>query len=65
MLCGQAPTNDSQTYLLSKIASTKDFLKKNVEQNPSPSGWAAHYTQTIHDDTLLVDLSLKFQKMKQ
>ena len=41
----------------------KDFLKKNVKQNPSLSGWEAHYVQTIHDDTLLVDLSLKFQKM--
>ena len=41
-----------------------DFLKKNVKQNPSLSGWEAHYTQTIHDDALLVDLSLKFQKMK-
>lgn len=42
-----------------------DFLKKNVKQNPSLSGWEANYTQTIHDDTLLVDLSLKFQKMKE
>ena len=42
----------------------KKFLVSNVEHNPSLSGWAARYVQTIHDDTLLVDLSLKFQKLK-
>jgi len=43
----------------------KDFLKKSVQQNPVLSGWAVHYVQTIHDDTLQVDLSLKFRKMSQ
>lgn len=42
----------------------KDFLKSNVEQNPLLSGWEARYMQTINDDTLLVDLSLRFQKMR-
>lgn len=43
----------------------KNFLVSNVRHNPSLSGWAARYVQTIHDDTLLVDLSLKFQKFSR
>ena len=42
----------------------KIFLLKHVKANPSLSGWEAHYVQTIHDDTQVVDLSLKFQKMQ-
>lgn len=42
----------------------KDFLKSNVERNPSLGGWEGRYVQTIHDDTQLVDLSMKFQKMQ-
>ena len=43
----------------------KTFLKKHPRELSSLNGWAALYTQTIHDDTLVVDLALKFQKMQQ
>jgi outer membrane protein insertion porin family len=43
----------------------KTFLKKHPHELPSLVGWAALYTQTVHDDTLVVDLSLNFQKMQQ
>jgi outer membrane protein assembly factor BamA len=42
----------------------KNFLLKHVKANPSLSGWEAHYVQTINDDTRVVDLSLKFNKME-
>jgi|SRR5215469_5337729 len=40
------------------------FLLKHVKANLSLSGWEAQYVQTIHDDTQVVDLSLKFQRMR-
>ncbi len=40
----------------------KDFLKKQPKEFASLAGWNAQYTQTIHDDTQVVDLSLKFVK---
>jgi outer membrane protein assembly factor BamA len=43
----------------------KTFLKKHPHELPSLVGWAALYTQTIHDDTQVVDLSLNFQKMQE
>jgi hypothetical protein len=41
----------------------KMFLKKHAKEMPPVMGWAATYTQTINDDTLVVDLNLKFQKL--
>ena len=43
----------------------KDFLKKHPHELKALNGWGAAYTQTVHDDTLVVDLMLKFQKLEQ
>ncbi len=43
----------------------KTFLKNHPQQLSSFNGWAAVFTQTIHDDTQVVDLSMNFQKMQQ
>jgi len=43
----------------------KDFLKKHPHELKALNGWGAAYTQTVHDDTLVVDLTLKFQKLEQ
>jgi outer membrane protein assembly factor BamA len=42
----------------------KTFLKKHPKDLASLAGWAIHFTQTIHDDTHVVDLSLKFEKFQ-
>lgn len=42
----------------------KTFLKKHPHDLASLNGWAARFTQTIHDDTHVVDLSLKFEKLQ-
>jgi len=41
----------------------KAFLKQHPHELQSLTGWGAVYTQTIHDDTLAVDLVLKFQRL--
>jgi outer membrane protein assembly factor BamA len=41
------------------------FLKKHPRELAALNGWAARFTQTIHDDTHVVDLSLKFEKFQQ
>jgi outer membrane protein assembly factor BamA len=41
----------------------RDFLIKHPKELRSMNGWGAVFTQTIHDDTLVVDLSLNFQKL--
>ena len=43
----------------------KVFLKQHPHELQSLNGWGAVYTQTIHDDTLAVDLTLKFQRLDQ
>jgi outer membrane protein insertion porin family len=43
----------------------KNFLKKHPRELSSLDGWAAHYTQKIHDDTHVVDLSLKFERFQR
>jgi outer membrane protein assembly factor BamA len=40
----------------------KGFLQKDGKELPFLIGWNAQYTQAIHDDTQVVDLSLKFVK---
>jgi outer membrane protein assembly factor BamA len=41
------------------------FLKKHPRELPSLNGWAYRFTQTIHDDTHVVDLVLRFDKFQQ
>ena len=43
----------------------KTFMKKHPRELDALGGWNIHYTQTIHDDTHLVDLSLKFEKFQR
>jgi outer membrane protein insertion porin family len=43
----------------------KIFLKKHPHELQVLNGWGAVFTQTIHDDTLAVDLTLKFQKLEE
>lgn len=43
----------------------KNFMKKHPRELSSLNGWYIHFTQTIHDDTHVVDLSLKFDKFQQ
>jgi outer membrane protein insertion porin family len=43
----------------------KSFMKKHPRELSSLDGWFIHFTQTIHDDTHVVDLSLKFDKFQQ
>jgi hypothetical protein len=40
-------------------------MKKHPRELNALDGWAPHYTQTIHDDTHVVDLSLKFEKFQR
>ena len=42
----------------------KTFLKDHPQQLSSLNGWQAIFTQTIHDDAQVVDLSVNFQKMQ-
>ena len=43
----------------------KSFLQKHPRELKSLEGWFIHFTQTVHDDTHVVDLSLKFDKFQQ
>ena len=43
----------------------KDFLTNHPNELRSMNGWGATFIQTVHDDTLVVDLSLKFQKLSE
>lgn len=43
----------------------KSFMKKHPRELSALDGWFIHFTQTIHDDTHVVDLSLKFDKFQQ
>jgi len=43
----------------------KAFLKQHPHELQSLNGRGAVYTQTIHDDTLAGDLTLKFQRLDQ
>jgi len=43
----------------------KTFVKKHPTELAVLAGWAPHYTQTIHDDTHVVDLMLKFEKFQR
>lgn len=42
----------------------KTFMKKHPRELGALDGWNIHYTQTIHDDTHVVDLNLKFEKFQ-
>lgn len=42
----------------------KTFMTTHPRELEALNGWAPHYTQTIHDDTHVVDLSLKFEKFQ-
>jgi hypothetical protein len=41
------------------------FLKKHPRELAALDGWAARFTQTINDDTHVVDLSFKFEKFQR
>jgi len=41
------------------------FLKNHPRELSALNGWAARFTQTIHDDTHVVDLSVKFDKFQR
>jgi outer membrane protein insertion porin family len=42
----------------------KNFLTKHPRELASLNGWNVRFVQTIHDDTHVVDLSLKFEKFQ-
>ena len=42
----------------------KTFMTRHPRELAALNGWAPRYTQTIHDDTHVVDLSLKFEKFQ-
>lgn len=43
----------------------KTFMIKHPRELAALNGWALHFTQTIHDDTHVVDLLLKFEKFQK
>lgn len=43
----------------------KTFMIKHPRELTALNGWAPHFTQTIHDDTHVVDLALKFEKFQR
>lgn len=42
----------------------KNFMIRHSRELAALNGWAPRYTETIHDDTHVVDLSLKFEKFQ-
>lgn len=43
----------------------RTFLKKHPAELSALNGWFLNFTQTIHDDTHVVDLSLKYEKFQR
>ncbi len=43
----------------------KTFLQKHRSELASLNGWSINFTQTIHDDTHVVDLNLKYEKFQR
>ncbi|HEY6969663.1 MAG TPA: POTRA domain-containing protein [Candidatus Angelobacter sp.] len=42
----------------------KTFMRKHPRELATLAGWRPRFTQTIHDDTHVVDLALKFEKFQ-
>jgi hypothetical protein len=42
----------------------KTFLVKHPKELAVLDGWTSRFTQTIHDDTHLVDLTLAFERIR-
>ncbi|HLJ28135.1 MAG TPA: hypothetical protein VKY85_15595 [Candidatus Angelobacter sp.] len=40
-------------------------MTKHPRELAALNGWAPRYTQTIHDDTHVVDLTLKFERFQR
>ena len=53
--------HEGDAYVASYVNT---FLGKHPVELASLDGWTTRYTQTIHDDTHLVDLTLAFEKIR-